>query len=307
MAVDRTRADIVSLIETELLRLPDGRSLEFARYGDPAGRPAIFFHGLVGSHHQASFADASARRHGLCLIAPNRPGVGRSSPARRRVIADCVPDIVSLANHLGLGTFAVIGVSGGAPYALACLACLPGRVRAGVLVSGMGPVADPSVLARMSPFTQRALTLARRFPWLVRAILRVRVTQIRADPERFLAGLIRRWSVTDRALFQAEEVRATLLADLEQVFLRGEPVEGLSQELCLYFRWGFRLGEVPPGARVMLWHGRQDVLVPPFMTAHAARHLPGAEATLLPGGHFMVIGHADELARRAAELLGRVE
>jgi pimeloyl-ACP methyl ester carboxylesterase len=288
---------------TDVIRLCDGRLLEFARYGDPAGVPVVFFHGFVGSHHQASFAHEAALRHGLRLIAPNRPGVGRSSPARRGFISDCVPDIAALADALRLGLFGVIGVSGGVPYALACLARLGGRVRFGGLVSGLGPLVDPTLLARMNPLPRRVLRLSRHLPWLVRAALRLRLRQFRSDPDGFLAGLIRRWSITDGELFRRAEVRATLLADLKEVFLHELAAEGLVQELRLYFHWGFQLDEIAPGARLVLWHGRDDVLVPPVMTLHAASQLPGAEVALLPGGHFTVIDHAEEVVRRTRSAL----
>ena len=130
-------------IATNTLPLSDGRLLEYASYGDARGFPAVFFHGFIGSHHQAAFAHEAARRHGLRFIAPNRPGVGRSTPKDRRSLEECVPDVAQLADALGLTRFAVIGVSGGVAYALACLKGLPRRVPVGVLVSGLGPVGEP--------------------------------------------------------------------------------------------------------------------------------------------------------------------
>ena len=73
------------------------------------------------------------------------------------------------------------------------------------------------------------------------------------------------------------------LADMREVLVEGEGPGNLAQELGLYFRWGFRLSDVPAGARVLLWHGRDDLLVPPFMSEHVAAALPGAEVTLHPG------------------------
>ena len=48
------------------------RLLEVCEYGDPVGRPIFFFHGLIGSHHQASYVADQARGRGLRIIAPNR-------------------------------------------------------------------------------------------------------------------------------------------------------------------------------------------------------------------------------------------
>jgi pimeloyl-ACP methyl ester carboxylesterase len=277
------------------IRLVDGRTLEFACYGDPAGVPAVFFHGFVGSHFQASLAHDTARRQGLLLIAPNRPGVGRSTAARRGVLADCAADVAQLADALGLGSFGVIGVSGGAPYALACLARLPGRVALAALVSGLGPLSRPEVLERMSPLVRRGLRLACRLPWLARVFFALRARDFRSDPERFLARLMSRWSRFDQELFRRPEVRSAFLADLREVLVHGAGPAGMVRELQLYFHWGFDLGDVPPGARVVVLHGRHDLLVPPGMAEHFARHLPGAELVYRPGGHFMIVDHVEEL------------
>src|SRR4051794_35458454 len=167
------------------------------------------------------------------MIAPNRPFVGRSSPSHRRAIADHVPDVEALVNALGIGRFAVMGVSGGVPYALACLAKLPHRCRLGVLVSGLGPIGDPEVMARMSPLARKMMQVGRRFPWLMRGLIGVQKRRVVADPEAVLGQLIRRWSVTDSDVFRAPAVREILLADLKQVFVDGQPEQGLSQELQL--------------------------------------------------------------------------
>src|SRR5262245_43416621 len=78
---------------TETIRLRDGRLLEFAEYGDPGGVPALFFHGFIGSHHQARFAHPAAARHGVRLLAVNRPGVGRSTYRRRSSLAESATDV----------------------------------------------------------------------------------------------------------------------------------------------------------------------------------------------------------------------
>ena len=293
----------MTLPAPETIRLADGRTLEFGRYGDPAGLPAMFFHGFIGSHHQASLGHEAARRHGMHLIAPNRPGVGRSTPCQRRVIADCVDDVKQLADALGLGPFAVIGVSGGAPYALACLARLSRRVPVGALVSGLGRVGDAKVLARMSPVPRQALLLGRRLPWLARAILAYLGSRFRSSPEGFLDRLVGRWSEHDRELFRRPEVRASFLGDLREVLVTGGGSETLVRELQLYFDWGFDLADIPASARVLLWHGRHDLVVPPFMTRHAADRLPRAVVAFHPGGHFMIVEHLDELVRWGRDAL----
>lgn len=292
-----------TLTAPRALRLSDGRLVELAEYGDPGGLPALFFHGFIGSHHQVAFAREAARRQGLRLVALNRPGVGRSTPCDRQELAECAGDARQVADALGLGRFAVIGASGGAPYALACLARLPGRVGVAALLSGLGPVGEPGLLGRMGALPRSALRIGRFAPWLVRATLWLRMRRFRADPDGFLADLLDTWSRSDRQLFERPEVRELFLADIRQVLVDGEGPGNLAKELGLYFRWGFRLSEVPAGSRVLLWHGREDRVVPAFMSEYVAQALPGAELTLLPGGHFTAVPHAEEIVGRIVAAL----
>ncbi|HKI16604.1 MAG TPA: alpha/beta fold hydrolase, partial [Isosphaeraceae bacterium] len=126
-----------------------GRKLEVQEYGDPAGHPVFFFHGLIGSHHQASYVAEQAEREGLRIIAPNRPGVGRSEFVSRQSGLDAVDDIEDVASALEIDELSVIGISGGAPYALAASCRLGRRVRTVTIISGMGPIQLPGALHGM--------------------------------------------------------------------------------------------------------------------------------------------------------------
>ena len=108
-----------------VLRLADGRRLGFAEYGASGGQPLLFFHGTPGARLVAGFAHQSALRLNVRLIAPERPGFGRSDFQAGRRILEWPDDVAALADALGLERFAVAGVSGGAPYALACAWRLP--------------------------------------------------------------------------------------------------------------------------------------------------------------------------------------
>src|SRR5262245_41965693 len=118
-------------------RMPDGRQLAFAEYGDPDGRPVMYFHGAPSSRLEPLVVgDAEWKRLGLRLIAPDRPGIGRSDPLARRQFAAWPDDVTSLANALGLERFSIIGNSGGAPYAYVAAAQLGARITSVGIVSG---------------------------------------------------------------------------------------------------------------------------------------------------------------------------
>jgi pimeloyl-ACP methyl ester carboxylesterase len=102
------------------LRLGDGRRLGYAERGDPGGRPLLYFHGWPGARVEARLADEPAKAAGVRLVALDRPGMGFSDFQRGRTFVDWSADVVEVADALQLDRFAVLGISGGGPYAAAC-------------------------------------------------------------------------------------------------------------------------------------------------------------------------------------------
>ncbi len=265
----------------------------------------FFFHGLIGSYHQAEFIAAEAGRRGLRLIAPNRPGVGRSDFERRRSPLDSVADVEAVAAALGLDRFGLIGISGGTPYALAALYRLRDRVTATTILSGMGPTRLPGALKGMPASRRLALTLGGRRPRLALRAFRGWAERFRADPEGFLARFVAGSCRADRDLFRRDDLRRLFLADLRQVFgVAPRGPEGLAQELRLYRDLGFPLEDLPKRGRVVLWQGLDDDVVPPAMAYAMAHAIPGAEAHFVPGGHFVAVAIADRVIARVDELIG---
>ena len=115
------------------LALGDGRTLAWSEGGDPAGTPVLFFHGCPDTRRAAWTGHDAAHAAGVRLIAANRPGYGASTPASPSYEL-VVGDVAELADSLGLDRFAVIGMSVGGTFALACAAYHPDRVSAVALV-----------------------------------------------------------------------------------------------------------------------------------------------------------------------------
>ncbi len=72
-----------------------------------------------------------------------------------------VNDVIALADALNLDTFAVLGVPGGGPFALACAAKIPERVRCCGLMSAIGPLALPHSMDDMASVNRIFFTLGR--------------------------------------------------------------------------------------------------------------------------------------------------
>lgn len=264
--------------------LADGRRLVYSVYGDADGSPVLYLHGFPGSRLEAGLSHDAARCLGLRLVAPDRPGIGRSDPFPGRFLADWAEDVRQLADTLGWDRFPVLGVSGGGPYALACAARLGERIERAGLVAGMAPVDNPAATRGM-PWPARAvLLLARYWPlatqWILRGAAAVAQRNPHRLPREFAAGL----PAADQAVLRRPEVSRLLRESLGESFRQGP--FGNREELRILARpWGFPLTAI--ASPVRLWHGKADVTVPAGMGRYLAWHLPRCDASLLPGeGHF---------------------
>ena len=99
---------------------PDKRGLLIYHHGTPAAGPM-----------QQDLLLA-ARASNLQAVEVVRPGYGSSTRQVGRIVADIVPSVVELADHLGHETFVTLGWSGGGPHAIATLALARGRCRAAI-------------------------------------------------------------------------------------------------------------------------------------------------------------------------------
>ena len=263
-----------------------------AEYGSPGGTPLLYFHGFPGSRLEASVADGVARRLGIRMIAFDRPGMGRSAFQRERTVADIARTASALADALGIVEFSVLGVSGGAPYALACGIRLPGRVTRIGLVSPAGPFSEGTYRAALGWSRSAALRLGTVAPFLFRNIVRRALRLMRSDPERFFRLSAQHSGSPDREIILAH--LPLFVENLREAFREGE--SGPVQEAELLVRpWGFR----PADAKqpVFLWHGGRDVTVPHSVGARLAAEIPHCHAFFPPEeGHFsLAVGLMEEI------------
>lgn len=103
----------------------DGHALAYTEWGDPDGRPVLYFYGMPGSRLFVPDPRAAADE-GVLLITADRPGTGRSDPQPGHAIGDWPADVVVLADELGLDRFGVVSWSAGTCYVFACAAKVPG-------------------------------------------------------------------------------------------------------------------------------------------------------------------------------------
>ena len=267
-----------------ILTLPDGRRVACAEYGDPGGLPVLALHGTPGSRLMFALADRAARERGVRLIAPERPGYGLSDYRHSESLAQIAEDLSAVADLYEVDRFAVIGVSGGGPYAVAAAAAMPDRISLLALVAPIGEVAD--VQLRLSRFQRLLFRRLARRPWASRLFFgRLRLMVFRS-PDTAYRWLMRRVRAADRELLARSGVRISLQAAMGEGLRPG--VEGVAQDLRLCCSpWRLRFADIDVPA--IIWQGSDDPVVPPEAAYALARALPNCRLDVIPAaGHYWV-------------------
>ena len=270
------------------VRTVDGRVLAVAEWGDPAGLPLVALHGTPGGRISYWSDPTIYARHGLRRLTFDRPGYGESTRSAGRTVADVVPDVVAIADALGVDRFAVAGGSGGGPHALACAALLPDRVlrcMASVSIAPYGPdgLEHDEWLAGMTAGNVAEFMAALEGEEAMRAVAE---REGRTLLERLDAG---RSDFLGDAYEMAESDKAQMAKHLSRTadHLRNclaPGVDGWVDDALAFTRpWGFDVGSIR--VPVYVDYGREDTLVPAAHGDWLAAHIPGATVVVLDAGH----------------------
>jgi pimeloyl-ACP methyl ester carboxylesterase len=276
-------------VTDRLVSTVGGRSLLVQEGGDPSGQVVVVHLGTPSSRllYRPHLLDAADR--GIRLIAYDRPGYGGSSPHPGRTIADCAGDVGVICDVLGIERFAVWGISGGGPHALACAGLLADRVVAAATLASTVPF-DADDLDWFAGAGQENVDDDR--------LILSNPAAARAKLEEDRLGLL---EVTADDLLASHETlfspidAAALTPDLLGYFIRrwqdglAPGIEGWWDDgVAQLGPWGFS----PETIRVpvMVCHGRLDRMVPFQHGQWLARHLPSVTARLTDqDGHLTLL------------------
>jgi pimeloyl-ACP methyl ester carboxylesterase len=230
---------------------------------------------------------------GVRLIAVDRPGIGLSDPLPGRSLISWPADVAQLADRLELERFAIVGWSGGGPYALACGHELPARVSTIAAVSSAAPLAgnaDPAYLRRLDRHAVRA---AGRAPWVIRLAMWHWGRGQRRDAESFFERSVAEMCAADQEVLTEPGLRSRMIANSSELYRQGG--RGIYDEALVLARpWGFE----PAALRVPvhIWQGARDETVPLAMATHLAQSIPGARLRLFPEeGHHLLYRYWPEI------------
>jgi pimeloyl-ACP methyl ester carboxylesterase len=283
-----------------VLRRPDGRELAFAEFGTPSGTPVFALHGTPGSHRLFALLDDDARRLGVRVIAPDRPGYGASDYVPERRLHDWPDDVAAIAAYLAIDRFGVFGVSGGGPHAAVCAHAFGARLLGAAIVSGIAEVRVAAHREGMLASNRAFVTLARVSPSLLVPFMALADYALRRFGERLVDRMSRALPAPDRRVFERPEVRRAFVEESRRA--SRTTARAAAQDFGLIVRpLGFDLAAV--AVPVDVFWGGLDVNVPPSHGERQAQQLPMARRHYYPDeAHLLVFDHVEEILRAAAGL-----
>lgn len=280
-----------------MVEVGPGAVLAVEEYGDANGVPVLFCHGWPSSRTMARLTDEPARALGIRIISPDRPGISGSTLKLDRKLSDWPDTVERLTDHLGIGEFRILAISGGAPYAYATAVAMPERVRAIAIVAGALPLAEIANTDGLLPLYRWMLALYRVRPLLLQRLFHLaRPLLSMRSPVRFRPLLLKMLllrpcdaeSLRDAAAFDA-------VFESQRRAWRGS-AEGVIADAQIYAQpWGFAVEDVRVPVR--LWHGKQDRAFSVLLAEELASRFSNCKARFVEdAGHYSLpIRHMREI------------
>jgi pimeloyl-ACP methyl ester carboxylesterase len=264
---------------THTIQTRDRRQLEVHEGGDPAGYPVLFHHGTPGAGLLYSPHDALAREQGIRLIGYDRPGYAGSTRAKNRRVEDCVADVTEIADALQLDSFAMWGISGGGPHALACAALCDGRLKAVASLASVAPYDADGLDWLEGMGEDNHIEFGKALDGedaLCAYCVQATEGMLNAQPEKLVHVLDSLLGPEDKSVLTGRFAEYMLDCDhhgLEQ------GVDGwVDDDHAVLEPWGFRVEDI--SRPVLLLHGEDDRFVPVSHGYWLAARIPGVEARI---------------------------
>jgi pimeloyl-ACP methyl ester carboxylesterase len=274
------------------MTLPDGRTLAYTEVGAPDGPVAFYFHGAPGSRLELTSLDDAFAAVGVRVVTADRPGYGGSTPLPGRTTAGWARDVAALADHLGVERFAVMGLSSGGPYTVACASLLADRVSGAIVAAGNTDMSWPGAA---DGYLQSELDImamdeeAAAVAWCEEHYGADGSGLFDGDSDMDLGPVDNAWLADEANL-------ASLMATMGEAFAQG--VVGYAHDITVQGRpWTFDPAAIAYPTLVV--HGADDRLVPVAHSEHTASLIPGAELRVLDGVGHLSLG--EQLPALAAE------
>lgn len=277
------------------LKLPDGRQLCYAEYGDPSGVTIFLFHGNPNSRLLWDVIPGSPFLPNVRLVAPDRPGYGRTDFVKGVTTVENWPnDIVALADSLGIEKFAVFGPSAGGPFTLSCAWKIPERLTSVGIFASAGPLNEETKIG-MKPSVITLFENAPKRPGIARMQMRMNSWLFRNKPELYTKVIKASFSEKDRETYERLNIAERNMPD--RIEANRQKGLGSWYDIMLPGDWPIPLNEIK--TKVFLWQGEEDAGACPALGRYMARTIPDCEAEFIEGeGHLWIFEHLPEMLEK---------
>lgn len=272
------------------LERPGNRVLGLSEYGNPNGLPVLAFHGIPGTRLMFRPTDEIAARLGLRIIAPDRPGFGCSTPQPCRQLQDWIPEVETILSAYNIDRFALIGISGGSPFATATAAHFGNRVASMILFGPMGPVTELEA-GKLHWLHRNFFLRLAKTPAGLRALLTPANVLFRLSPSVKYSVFLKLIPLCDQKIMRDRGRRAQIIRDVRESLAQGG--EGMRSDLRIYSQpWNVRYGDIK--APTTLWQGLDDNIVPIQAALLLGDLIPACIVHRIPqAGHFWIYEHIE--------------
>jgi pimeloyl-ACP methyl ester carboxylesterase len=251
--------------------------------GDADGFAVVCHNGTPCSRLIPEWWDVSACERGLRMIGIDRAGYGNAPAEPNRSLRTVAEATAAVMDDLGVDRFAVIGVSGGGPYALACGAFLPDRVVA--VISGAGSSGFDEALDS-GDFDPEELELTREQALRPtaegrQALARFYDPQVENLRSADLDGFMSAFGDDPAVATPEQRTTAAYVLKAMQEAIRPGRDGWLDDGLAMLRPWGFELGNIRQP--VAVWHHEDDPMVSIEHGRRLVAAIPNAEPFLIDG------------------------
>ena len=274
------------------LKLPDGRNLCYAEFGQTDAPPLFLVHGNPSSRLFFGILPGVSEYPRARIIASDRPGSGYSDrlPENGEGPGQYYKDIAHLADELGFGEFTLAGISGGGPSAVNIAWKLGSRVKRLGLISAIGPFNKETV--RGMGVNRHMYRLAKIFPRLFALQNHMLIKKIKKDPDWFMGMFQTQLKGTpdEEALSDPELVKGIAMSMGEGLRQESRPFQNvMTDDFLESLRWRVPLDEITQETHI--WHGDKDQNIGD-MSRYMAAKIPNVVDHFFPGGgHFLFHKH----------------
>ncbi|OCW58631.1 alpha/beta fold hydrolase [Hoeflea olei] len=279
----------------------DGRKVSYGLFGDPAGKPVLFVHGLVQGPFFPADMIERFRKDGIRVIAPSRPSFGRTDPPRdwkdfdRTVVEDARLLVAELTGE----PVTVVAHQGGVSHACRIAAALGSQAKNMVMVSAGVPIDEEKHIAHMGMQTRIAALGVKYTPRILETMIHIGiVTWLRKGLKPYAQNLFSN-SPTDLAHLEDPRIYPICEAGILHMIEQGAKAL-IHDGKAAMADWEADYAGLRCPVRWL--HGGCDPIIrPDFVEEFAAAHGGAPVEIVEDGGNTMHLSHSEIFHRVIAE------